>query len=114
VARNQPLDLYQGDDWAATVYVHDGNGDPIPALDTYTVAAEIRRSSADTDATVDATIITAVDVGLSAVNLSLPGTTTAGLSGTYRWDLQVKDPSGVKTTILYGQVTVLAEVTRIT
>lgn len=110
MARNQPLDLYQGDDWTAVVYVQDPSGNPVDVSD-HTAKAQIRRSSADTDSTVDAEMTTSI-TGFT-VTLGLTHTVLAALSGSYRWDLQLTDiASGGVQTVLYGPVTVLAEVTR--
>jgi hypothetical protein len=46
------------------------------------------------------------------VNLSLPPSATAPLSGSYMWDLQLTDPAGKITTVVSGFAPVTAEVTR--
>jgi hypothetical protein len=110
-AKYQPIEIYQGDDWAAIVYVHDANG-KLPDLSGYTALAQIRRSSADTDSTVDATITTSIDTINSLIDLSMSHTITTSLSGSFRWDLQLTNATGGISTIMYGPVAVIAEITR--
>ena len=110
MARQQPLELYQGDDWNFIVNVTH-NGVPV-SLSGYTAAAQIRRSSADTDTTVDAEFT--CTVGTTSITLTLPNNMTIAIQGgTYRWDLQVTSAAGVVTTLLYGPVTVHADITRV-
>ena len=109
-AQKGDLLIYQGDDYAATVLVsHDGIP-PDSVLTGYTAKAQIRNGYADDFPTVLVEIQTYVNTPY--INLSIPAAQTINLMGDYLWDLQVTDPSGVTTTILYGNATVLQEVTR--
>jgi hypothetical protein len=109
-AQKGDLLIYQGDDYAATVLVsHDGIP-PDQVLLNYTAKAQIRNGFADDFSTVIVEIQTLVQTPY--VNLSIPKAQTLNLMGDYLWDLQVIDSSGVVTTILYGNATVLQEVTR--
>jgi hypothetical protein len=105
----QPLDIYQGDDYAAVANVtHEG----LPVdLSPYTASAQIRRSPADLDASVDATF-TCNCVG-STVQITLAHTVTVALSGCYVWDLELTETAtGLIRTIARGPVHVSQEVTR--
>ena len=105
------LSIYQGDDWTGIVTVLDEDGTPAD-ISTFTAKAQIRRSIADSDPVVVVEIVTAVASPL--INLSIPHTVTATLSGSYVWDLQLTGPSGGVTTILRGRAKVESEVTRAT
>lgn len=109
-AQKGDLVIYQGDDYAATVLVsHDGIA-PDQVLLNYTAKAQIRNGYADDFPTVIVEIQTFVQTPY--VNLSIPKNLTLNLMGDYLWDLQIIDPTGVVTTILYGNATVVQEVTR--
>jgi hypothetical protein len=105
----QPLQMYQGDDFTQTITV-EGFVD----LNGYTVMAQIRTGFAD-DAPGPPTASFQTDVTLNTANVtfSMPRTITQQLSGSYKWDLQIVSPTGQVTTILYGPLKVLQEVTRI-
>lgn len=107
MARNQPLNIYQGDDFNAVVNLsHDGT--PVD-LTGYTAAAQIKRTSSDT--TVVATLSATVDATFSRVTLALSHTVTATLTGTYWWDLQLTSSTGSISTPLYGPVYTKAQTT---
>jgi hypothetical protein len=104
------LVIYQGDDYAAQVLVsHDGIP-PGSVLTGYTAQAQIRNGFADDFPNIIVSITTLVQTPY--INLSIPKAQTLPLMGDYVWDLQVTDSSGVITTILYGNVSVIQEVTR--
>jgi len=106
--KTQPLELYQGDDYAAIVHV---SFDGAPAdLSGYTVAAQIRRNNADSDP-IEATIGTSITG--SDIILDIDKTVTTDLAGSFMWDLQLTDGTGTVTTIMRGPVHVMLEVTRL-
>lgn len=106
-----PLNLVQGDDFNAMATVYSTAGG-LADLTGYTAQAQIRRDVADEDPTVDAVISCVVHEDTSIIDLHMDGTVTATLTANYRWDLQVESPLGDVSTILYGPVFVVAEVTR--
>lgn len=101
----------QGDDVSETFTFKDSTGAAINVTG-YTFAAMMRKTPADT--TIVATFSFAITSGSGGtVNMTLAKTVTAGLTpGVYVYDLQWTDLSGNVRTMLAGQVTVLAEVTR--
>jgi len=103
-------DIYQGDDYAADVTVTLEDGTPAD-ITGYTAQAQVRLAVADVDPVVVATFAT--DVQSPQVFLSLTHDQTKVMSGRYVWDLQLVDAGGIVTTILYGNVSVKAEVTRV-
>jgi hypothetical protein len=105
------LDIYQGDDWAATVTVL--NPDMTAAdLTGYTAQAQIRTGPADQITTIAAEIGTAV-VLPNRVSLFLTHAQTLTLTGfNYQWDLQLTSATGQVTTVLAGGVNVTRETTR--
>jgi len=109
-AQKGDLLIYQGDDYAAQVLVSHEGIPPNQVLTGYTAKAQIRTGYADDAPNVVVEITTLVQTPY--VNLSIPKAQTLTLMGDYLWDLQLIDSSGVVTTILYGNATVLQEVTR--
>src|SRR5262245_51067592 len=104
------LYVYQGDDYAATVTVSNGDGTPAD-LSGYTAKAQIRRDVADVQPQVAAELSCTIDS--PNIYLALTHDQTAALSGTLKWDLQLTETaSGVITTILAGSVPDTQEVTR--
>ena len=103
--------LYQGDDWAAIVRVYLPNNEPAE-LTGYTARAQIRRASADADPIVAYSFAPVVQ--MSDIILSVPAASSALLQGSYLWDLELltPEPDVVTSTILRGNVQVVAEVTR--
>ena len=108
--KRQDLDIYQGDDPAWEVFVDTGDGVTPADITGYTALAQIRRSVADQDPVVVVTMTAAVVS--PNVSLSLSHDQTELLCGRYVWDLQLTSPAGIITTILRGNVSVTAEVTR--
>jgi hypothetical protein len=105
------LNIYQGDDYAATVTVFYINGLPAD-LTGYTAQSQIRNGPADQDPIVLAEIVATV-VPPNQVTLVIPGSVTTGLSGgSYAWDLQLTSPSGAITTIMAGSAISTSEITR--
>lgn len=105
------LQIYQGDDYAATVTVSNGLP-PDQVLVGYTAQAQIRADVADESSDV------LVDIGAAVLSpsivLSIPRDQTASLcGGEYVWDLQITAVDGTVTTILVGVVRVTPEVTRV-
>jgi len=103
------LQIYQGDDFAATVTVTNPDGTAAD-ISTYTAQSQMRRQVADLDATVAAEITTSVTSPY--VYLSLTHVQTSQLSGMYVWDLQLTSSTGTVITILAGKAPVTQEVTR--
>lgn len=110
MASRGDLQIYQGDDYAATVSVQYRDGAAVD-LTGYTAEAQIRRDVADKATEVLVQI--GVTVGTSSVALAIPHAQTAALAGgSYRWDLQLIGPDGEVTTVIAGKVEVTAEITR--
>jgi len=103
------LQIYQGDDYAATVTVSNPDGTPAD-LSACTPRAQIREDVADEAPTVIVEI--AATIAGSDVNLFIPHTDTTLLAGGYVWDLQLTDGDGLITTVVAGKVRATQEVTR--
>src|SRR5262245_30307949 len=100
----------QGDDDAPDVTVTLEDGTPAD-ITGYTAQAQRHLAVTDVDTVVAPTLAT--DVQSPQVFLSLTHDQTKVMSGRYVWDLQLVDAGGIVTTILYGNVRVKAEVTRV-
>ena len=112
MASRADLAIYQGDDWAALVSVLDGTGAAVD-ITGYVPQAQIRLGPADANPKVLVEITALVDALITGqINLSIPNATTALMSGSYAWDLQLTTPSGAIMTLLAGTVIVTQEVTR--
>jgi len=108
------LNIYQGDDYAATVTVYR-RGMPVEDLDVYTPRAQIREDVADRRGKVVAEMTAAVSMapGASMILLSLThAQTTVVRSGDYVWDLQLEAPDGAIITTMAGAARITPEVTR--
>lgn len=103
------LCIYQGDTFAQIVVVTNADGTPAD-LTGYTARAQMRRAVADTEPEIALTI--GVTIQSPNILLDIPNTATTGLSGTYKWDLELTTPTNAVMTILQGSVNITPEVTR--
>ena len=104
------LQIYQGDDYMASVKVMNDDGTDAD-LTGYTAQAQIRYGPADEEEEiiVDLAPVVAPE-GLIA--FTIPRAVTADLSGRYQWDLQIVAGTGEVTTLLAGDVVAVKEITR--
>lgn len=101
------LTVVQGDSFAGTLLLEDGDGDPFN-LSGYVAAAQVRRlPSGEVAATFTAAIGTASDIALSLTPVQ-----TATLSGQLAWDCQISQGTAYRRTVVAGRVVVSPEVTR--
>jgi hypothetical protein len=100
------LEIYQGDDFFATVTVTDSLP-PDQVLQGYTASAQIRSAP-------QGSIILPVTAIVSTpfVYLRIPHAATVQLTRNGYWDLQIIDSSGAITTLLAGRVALIPEITR--
>src|SRR5262245_53496620 len=104
------LQVYQGDDYVATVTVTNPDGTPAD-LSGFTAKSQIRRQVADLDPVVVVEITTTIESPY--IYLALNHVETTQMNGTYVWDLQLTEiATGVITTICAGTVPIQQEVTR--
>jgi hypothetical protein len=104
------LDIYRGDDFAHTVTFEDDTGAPIN-VSARTFASQLRRYP---DTTVIAATfgVNMAGAATGVVVFTLADTVTSTLdAGPYVYDVQQTD-SGTVATMLAGDVTVAADVTR--
>ena len=108
--KSQPLSIYQGDDYMATVNV-TRNGAAVD-LTGYTAVAQLRRDVADIDpGAPDATF--ACSISGSSVRMNLSRTVTVALTGCYQYDLELHETAtGNIMTIARGPAHITQEVTR--
>lgn len=112
MAAQATLTIYQGDDYAADVLVMQADGVTPADLTGYTAQSQIRLNAGDNspDAVAE---FTAAITG-NTISLSLSNAATSELTkSTYAWDVQIIGPDGWITTLLYGAVQVLREVTKV-
>jgi hypothetical protein len=100
------LNLYEGDDFFLDIAVDD-TASPID-LTLYTPKSEIRSvpGSPDLLASFDVTVVDATHL-----RLHLSSVESTGLPQVAAWDVQITDASGVVTTLAYGQVITVRQVT---
>lgn len=104
------LDIYQDDDFSQALQFKDETGTAID-ITSWTLKAEIRDKPGGSTL-VETFTITTVSAANGQVTLDLSDVETLALTpGTYSWDLQ-RTLSGLKTTLLAGEVRVRADVTR--
>jgi hypothetical protein len=104
------LEVYQGDDYAATVMVTDSAGNAVN-LTGYAIQSQVRAGPADNNPTIVCDV-TCTFTAPNQITLSIPHATTTTLAGNYQWDLQLTSATGIVTTILAGGVAVTQEITR--
>jgi hypothetical protein len=98
----------QGTTFNTTYIIHNSSDEPID-FTSYTANSQMRKSYSSSNSFV-------FGVGLSSngeVSLSMSANTTASITaGRYVYDVEVEDPSGVRSRIVEGIVTVTPQVTR--
>jgi hypothetical protein len=106
------LTFVRGDTWQFQVVITSDADGTVPVdISTYTFAAQCR-TAPDISAVSGAATCTVTDGVNGSLTVSWSATTTAAISpGLYYWDLQQTAGSAI-TTIMAGQITVLADVTR--
>lgn len=100
------LALYQGDDFFLRITI-DVSASPVD-LTTYTPKAEIR---ATPGSDVVLASFTCVVVNPVVLELHLTSAQSTDLPATCAWDVQITDTAAVVTTLVYGSVAVMKEVT---
>jgi hypothetical protein len=104
------LDVYQGDDFIATITVLSTDGTAAD-LTGYTAQSQIRIGPADSSPQVSA--VFQCTINSNNITIVLPHTVTLTLTKpSYVWDLQITDASNWNTTLLAGAVNVTKDVTR--
>lgn len=104
VPLDQPLILYQGDDWRLDIVVTNPDGTPAD-LTGATVSSQVRRTP---DAAEVLGEFTATIEG-NTIHLHMPASTSATITSGV-WDCQLATPDVV--TLVGGKLTVPLEVTR--
>jgi hypothetical protein len=101
------LTVYQGDDLFLRVTVGDATN-PVD-LTGVTPTAEIRLTTdnATPMATFDCSVLDA-----TTLMLHLTHDESTAMTGNGVWDLQIVDVAGLVTTLAYGAITLIKEVTR--
>ena len=99
--------LYAGDDFAMalTVLTADGSAADLSGV---AVLAEVRESSVS----MAAAATFSASVAGNVISLSLSHEDTADLPALGVWDCQILDSGGHVTTLVYGQMRAVAQVTR--
>jgi hypothetical protein len=106
---NYDMSWRQGDDVSYQLTLKDSLGVAMN-LDGYTVRSQIR-ARADADDYVAFSV--AYTRGSGIATLSLTDTQTAAMgAGTYRYDVELVEPSGSVKGIMGGSVTVTEEITK--
>lgn len=97
-------------DFSTTVNVEDSNGDAIN-LSGYTAASQIRKSYYSSTANSFTATVTGTANG--EVTIAMTSANSANMSpGRYLYDLVITSPTGVKTRVVEGIVTILPGVTQ--
>jgi ribulose 1,5-bisphosphate synthetase/thiazole synthase len=105
------LQLYQGDDFYLTVTVFDSSTGGGVDLTGYTAQSQIRVTPPSTEVLAEFDVV--VVAGTSGqITLHLDHVDSAVIDRAGSWDLQMTDPAGVITTLCYGAVKLVQEVTR--
>ena len=104
------LTLEQGASFTTTVTVNGSDGSPTN-LTSYTAAAQLRKSYYST--TANNFTVTVSNAAAGELTMAMTAANTANLTpGRAVYDLLITSPTGVKTRVVEGIVTILPAVTR--
>ena len=104
------LTLEQGASFTTTVTVNGSDGSPTNLLN-YTAAAQLRKSYYST--TANNFTVTVSNAAAGELTMAMTAANTANLTpGRAVYDLLITSPTGVKTRVVEGIVTILPAVTR--
>jgi hypothetical protein len=104
------LTLEQGANFTTTVTVNGSDGSPTNLLN-YTGAAQMRKSYYST--TANNFTVTVSNAAAGELTMAMSAANTANLTpGRAVYDLLITSPTGVKTRVVEGIVTILPAVTR--
>jgi hypothetical protein len=104
------LTLEQGASFTTTVTVNGSDGSPTNLLN-YTAAAQMRKSYYST--TANNFTVTVSNAAAGELTMVMTAANTANLTpGRAVYDLLITSPTGVKTRVVEGIVTILPAVTR--
>jgi len=104
------LTLEQGASFTTTVTVNGSDGSPTNLLN-YTGAAQMRKSYYST--TANNFTVTVSNAAAGELTMAMTAANTANLTpGRAVYDLLITSPTGVKTRVVEGIVTILPAVTR--
>lgn len=115
------LRIRQGGSFLFSVALKNPDGSPVN-LTGATLSAQIRRKALDANPPVAACVIAVTDAVNGLADLSLTDEVTAAIAcgevetlpaSRYVWDLELLDTLGRVTPLLYGDVVVFREVTRV-
>lgn len=106
-----PVDvsLYQGDDFYLTVKLTDPTG-VVVDLTGYTATSQIRLTPPSTEIVAEFDVT--VDGPNGTINLHLDHVDSALIDRAATWDLQIVSATGIVSTLIYGAVKTVMEVTR--
>lgn len=106
--------IFQGATWTWQVEMTNPD-DTKMNLTGYSVRGQLRRtfdsSTVDLDLTTGS-MISISDAANGVISLNVPAATTANLTGTYKWDVELVSGGGLVYRIIQGEITVSREVTR--
>jgi hypothetical protein len=118
------LEIFQGSTFEMSLIVKDSAG-ALLNLTGYSAAMQIRSSYSAATAAVSISSPSSgitINTGTSTINVSISAATTAGITidrnngkppkGSFVYDLEATDGSGKVSKLLFGEVTVIGEVTR--
>jgi hypothetical protein len=112
MAAKASLTIYQGDDYVANVLVMEGDGVTPADLTGFTAQSQMRVNANDTSPNGAAEFTIGITGNL--ITLTLTNDVTRNLSSpSYIWDLQIIAPNGWITTLLFGNIQVVREVTKV-
>jgi hypothetical protein len=111
VATISNLFIDQGSDYSNIITVTGSNGQPIN-LTGFTVKSQIRKSFGSTIAYEFTPTIFAPATGKIRMQLSSESSEEI-VPGRYLYDVEITSPSGIKTRVVEGIVTVTPQITRI-
>lgn len=114
--KKTPFDftVFQGDDYAFSAFYKDPDSVAIDVTG-YSARMQARAEYDSDEVSLDLTVgagIT-ITVALGKFRVEIPNEATAAMvPGVYVYDLEITTPDGYKRKLVFGKITILAEVTK--
>ena len=115
--KKTPFDftVFQGDDYAFSVFYKNPAGVAID-LTGYDAKMQARAEYDSDEVAIDLSIGDGLTVtaNLGKIRVLIPNEATAAMApGIYVYDLEITDPADLKKKLVFGKITILAEVTKV-
>ena len=111
MAMSAYLDIDQGSDFTTEITLENDDDTPMN-LTGFSVYSQFRKSYSAM--TANSFVCTITNAATGKISLTLPGATSSNIKpGRYLYDVEIVSPSGQKTRVVEGIITLNPEITKI-